>query len=180
MICILFFKLKYTVSSEDITTCIQKAVTFTVHCTHMPYQLYKFPSFFEHCALFLVNILPSSSETLLLSALPPPSAPCCHCASALWEICQPCSDQDQEYEESAWLDCLKPGKHHISWLEKRNDVSAWHFTKWCECNEIVFGKFSREYLAPYLHVKHSIKKLPSSLKMSKANKVVMKCLVFCS
>ena len=154
---------------------------YIVHICHTNSEdsLYKFPSFFELWALFLVNTLPSSSETLLLSALPPPSAPCCHYASALWEICQPCSGQDQEYEESAWLDCLKPGKHHISWLQKRNDVSAWHFTQWCECNAIVDGKF-REYLAPYLHVKHSIKKLPSSLKMSKANKVVMSCLVFCS
>lgn len=71
----------------------------------------------EHCALFLVSILPSSSETWLWSALPRLSAPYCHCASMLWETCQPCLDQDPGYVESVWWDSQRPGKHHTSWLK---------------------------------------------------------------
>lgn len=57
------------------TTCY----SFQLPTKHFIFQF----SCNEHCALFLVSILPSSFETWLWSALPRLSAPCCHCASML-------------------------------------------------------------------------------------------------
>lgn len=127
----------YTLSQETSTKVITSTCFIFLHNTWTSqfYEIYKmslkamncpsncqwnilfFQFFNEHCALFLVSILPSSFETWLWSALPRLSAPYCHCASMLWETCQPCLAQDPGYVESVWWDSQRPGKHHTSWLK---------------------------------------------------------------
>lgn len=100
----------------------------------------------EHCALFLVSILPSSFETLLWSALPRLSAPYCRCASMLWETCQPCLDQDPGCVESAWWDSQRPGKHHTSWLKGsmhiHSAITSVTFEQFC----LQYAKFHKNLL----------------------------------